>query len=110
MISAAIPCILWAACTPTRSSQVCTMTDSTCDRVVLLVREKVGLAPEDELSVDAPLLDGGVWLDSVMVLELLLELEGEFGVELVAEELQEAGAMGSCARLARFIDTKREGL
>ena len=85
------------------------MSTSTCDRVVLLVRQKVGLSPEDELSTDAPLLGGGVWLDSVMVLELLLDLEKEFGVELTAQELQESGAMGSCARLARFIDAKREG-
>jgi acyl carrier protein len=85
------------------------MAIATCDRVALFVRRKVGLAPEDELSVDAPLLNGGVWLDSVMVLELLLELEDEFGVELAAEELQKAGAMDSCASLARFIDAKRTG-
>jgi acyl carrier protein len=83
------------------------MNASTCDRVVLLVRQKVGLAPEDDLPLDTPLLDDGLWLDSVMVLELLLELEAEFGVELNAAELQAAGAMASCAELARFIDAKR---
>jgi len=85
------------------------MSASTCEKVMLLVRQKVGLAPEDELSPDTPLLNGCVWLDSVMVLELLLELEQGFGVELPADELQISAAMDSCRCLARFIDTKRGG-
>ena len=109
LTSGGVRCILGAAWTPRRASQVCAMSASTVERIVFLVRQKAGLAPEDELTPDTPLVGDGLWLDSVLILELLLELEDEFGVELAADELQAAGAMGNCACLARFIDGLREG-
>ncbi len=85
------------------------MDSPTLQRVTLLVRDIAGLAPEDELMADTPLFEGGPWLDSVMMLGLLLDLEKEFGMELAADDLLATGALESCASLAHYIDAERQG-
>ena len=85
------------------------MAAPTLECIIALGRQKAGLAPEDELTADSALLDGGLWLDSVVMLELLLELEEEFGVELAADELHAVGALETPGKLAQFIDARGEG-
>jgi acyl carrier protein len=82
------------------------MSDSTTARVAVLVARVGHLGPQERIDESTPLVGGGVALDSVSVLELLLELEQEFGLEVDADELLRARALHTVGTLAAFIDSK----
>ena len=82
------------------------MESSTQQRVTSIVLATAGLNRATSVTAETQLLNGGLSLDSVVVLELLLALEKEFGIELNAQELFEAQALKTVGSLAGFIDKK----
>ena len=82
---------------------------STRDRVIGIVASAAHLSPEQALGCHTPLVGSGVSLDSVAILELLVELESEFHIELSPEELVQAKALETIATLADFVDSKVMG-
>lgn len=84
------------------------MTEATTfDKVSAAVARLAGMPDAGELSPSTQILAGGLHLDSIVVLELLLTLEREFGVELDAREMLECRALRSIGDLCAFIDRKR---
>ena len=82
------------------------MTPTTLDRVARLVARVSVAGPDEPLSADTPLVGGRLLLDSVAVLELLVGLEKEFGVELSGEELLKTQSFKTVGSLAAFIDAR----
>ncbi len=82
------------------------MPDSTATRIAAIVARVGHMGPQEQIDESTPLVGGGVALDSVSVLELLLGLEQEFGIEVDAEELLEAKALHTVGTLAAFIDAR----
>ncbi len=82
------------------------MTKSILDRVTQVIVQAAQLGPETKLNADTAIVGAGLSLDSVAVLEVLIGLEGEFNVEISAEELTEAKGLQSVGRLAEFIGKK----
>jgi acyl carrier protein len=83
------------------------MSQSTVARVAAIIAKVGGLLPDEPIGMDTQLVGGGIMLDSVAVLELLVALEKEFDVELKADELVKAGAVRTVGALARFMDSKK---
>ena len=79
---------------------------STLDRVTQLVVQVAGLGPETHIDANTALVGGGLALDSVAVLEVLIALEYQFNVEITAEELVKGRALQSVGRLVSFIEAK----
>jgi len=73
---------------------------------VNVLRKSESVLPGQEITEDTPLIGSGIGLDSVAVLELLLGLEKEFGIEISADELIRAKAMQTVGSLARFVASK----
>lgn len=85
------------------------MRSAPLDRVVRVLGDAVGLADTASIGPDTPLIGGGLSLDSVAVLELLVGLENEFGVELHPDALLEADALSTVGTLAGYLDTLAKG-
>lgn len=82
------------------------MPRSTVERVAAIVARVGRLGPQERVSEATPLVGAGIALDSVSLLELLLAVEQEFGMEVDAEELLRAKALHTVGALAAFIDAK----
>jgi acyl carrier protein len=82
------------------------MSAPTFNRVTGVLMNVVGTQVTEPLTRDTPLVGGGLSLDSATVLELLLGLEKEFGLEISADELLETQAFRTLGALAQFIDSK----
>jgi acyl carrier protein len=63
-----------------------------------------GISPE-QIADDQPLFGGGLGLDSVDALELLVACERRFGVKIRAHEL-ERDAFGSAAAMFRAVEQR----
>ncbi|MBM4042152.1 MAG: acyl carrier protein [Planctomycetes bacterium] len=85
------------------------MGSAPLDRVVRVLGEAVGLADTAAIGPDTPLVGGGLSLDSVAVLELLVGLENEWGVELDPDALLEADALRTVGTLAAYLDGRAKG-
>ena len=59
----------------------------------------------DELRDDQPLLGGDLEIDSIDILQLILEIERHFGIKLVEGEFDES-AWKSIDRLAATVEAK----
>lgn len=79
------------------------MTDDLTARVRRLVAQASGAVAPDDLQPSTPLLHGGLHLDSVATLELLLALEKEFAIELDAVRMREAQALKTFGSLCAFL-------
>jgi acyl carrier protein len=66
---------------------------------------RMPLAPE-EIGDDMPLFDGGLGLDSIDALEIVLELQRSFGVEITDDEVGRQ-VLGSVRAIASFIESSR---
>jgi acyl carrier protein len=80
------------------------MSDPLNARLKLLIVETLHLediAPED-IPDDEPLIGGGLSLDSVDALELVVRLEREFGLKIASSE-ESRRALASVSSLAAFI-------
>jgi acyl carrier protein len=62
----------------------------------------------EEIGDDTPLFDGGLGLDSIDVLELVLELERQFGVTITDEQTGKK-VLRSVNSIAAFVRTQRPG-
>ncbi len=85
------------------------MSRPTLERLTQVIVSTTGINHGGPLAEDMALIGSGIALDSVAVVELLVGLEREFGVELPAEELLAARALATAGSLARFIDSKLGG-
>jgi len=82
------------------------MSSSTIERVSKIIVEAAGLSPEEQLDANTPLVGSGLSLDSASVLEILVGLEKEFGIEIEVDELLQAQALETVGTLAAFLDSK----
>jgi acyl carrier protein len=62
----------------------------------------------EEIGDDMPLFDGGLGLDSIDVLELVLELERQFGVS-ISDEQAGRNVLRSVNTIAEFVRSQRPG-
>ena len=85
------------------------MIPPSVDRVARVLREIVGIDDAAAIGPETPLVGGGLSLDSVAVLELLVGLENEWGVELGPDALLEAAALRTVGSLAGYLDTLTKG-
>ena len=78
------------------------------DAIRVLVVRMAGTSRAPEASgADTPLSDGGFWLDSVELLELVVACEETFGITFEATRDFDAGAFATLGTLAALIDEKR---
>jgi acyl carrier protein len=61
----------------------------------------------DEIADDMSLFDEGLGLDSIDALEIVLELQRTFGVE-ISDELVGKRVLRSVSTIVEFIETSRE--
>jgi len=85
------------------------MTTTTHNRVAAIIGQITGTQSAGNLSPSTPIINGGLHLDSVAILELLLALEKEFSIELAAWELSDAQALQTLSTMSDFIDKKLAG-
>jgi acyl carrier protein len=64
--------------------------------------------PWEEIDDAAPLFDGGLGLDSIDVLELVLEIERMFGVAITDEQTG-MKVLRSVDTIAEYVRTRRPG-
>ena len=67
---------------------------------------RMPITPE-EITDDMPLFDEGLGLDSIDALELVLELQRTFGVEITDEQVGKR-VLQSVSTIAGYIETSRE--
>jgi acyl carrier protein len=85
--------------------------DSTMESTVQQLKEIVieGLRIKDrtaaEMPDDQPLMGGDIEIDSIDVLQLILEIERHFGIKLVEGEF-DPSAWKTIASLAKVVDEK----
>ena len=81
--------------------------DDIVARVIALAARIAGpQRTPDEVGPDTPLTEGGFWLDSVALLEVIVACEAEFFVEFDSEEDLTTGALESIGSLATVIERK----
>lgn len=83
------------------------MDDTLRPRIKALIVKSLRLtiAP-DEIADDIPLFGEGLGLDSIDALELVLEIEREFGVS-IGDEHMGKHVLRSVNSIAEFIETER---
>ncbi len=77
-------------------------------QVTAMIRQTAGFSPDEPIEAETPLLDGGLALDSVVVLELLLALEQKFDLEIDPEDLIKDKVLSTAGSLVAFIGTKTQ--
>ena len=82
------------------------MTNDLATRTRRLVAQASGAVAPEELRPDTPLLHGGLHLDSIATLELLLALEKEFSIELDAVQMRDAHALKTFGSLCAFLEQR----
>lgn len=84
-----------------------TMSGSLKDKVKDLIIRRLKLEmPPSEIEDEAPLFGGGLGLDSIDALELVVGLEKEFGIKIEDEEVGRE-AFASVNALVGFIEAKQ---
>lgn len=81
-----------------------------CEEIKQIIVDRLrleGLTP-DQIDTDAPLFGGGLGLDSVDALELVVGLERAFGITIKSHEVDK-GAFASVRTLAQFVEAARAG-
>ena len=81
-----------------------TLADQVKTAIVRCLR--MPIKPE-EIADDMPLFDEGLGLDSIDVLEIVLELQRTFGVEITDEQVGKR-VLRSVSTIVAFIETTRE--
>jgi acyl carrier protein len=81
-----------------------TLADQVKTAIVRCLR--MPIKPE-EIMDDMPLFDEGLGLDSIDALEIVLELQRSFGVEITDEQVGKR-VLRSVGSIVQFIETSRE--
>ncbi len=74
--------------------------NQTADRVLNVIRSRIG--SREDVRRDSPLFEGGLGLDSIEFLELLLEIEQTCGKRLRDETLTE-NAVANVGSLIQYV-------
>jgi acyl carrier protein len=83
-----------------------TTHDDTIDHVIRVIVSTLGLdRGETPLTADTALLDHLPELDSMAIVQLLVELEGEFGFEIDEDDLS-SDVFATVDSLARFVERR----
>ena len=80
------------------------MADPLCNRLKLIIVQTLRLediTPE-QIKDEEPLIGSGLALDSIDALELVVQLEKEFGIKISSSE-ESKQALASVASLAAFV-------
>lgn len=72
-----------------------------------ILKDRIGIEIENKLTEDMTLNKDGLGLDSVMLLELVVELELMYDIEIEEEELSEENFL-TIGSLGNFINKKVE--
>jgi len=80
------------------------MSDPLLPRLKSIIVETLRLedVTPEEIPDDEPLIGGGLSLDSIDALELVVKLEKEFGIKITSSE-ESRSALASVSSLAAFI-------
>ncbi len=81
--------------------------DDVTARIATLLTESILREPNGPLGPDVPLVEDGLNLDSVQLLELLVGVEDAFGITIEDEELS-LDLFATIGSLARFVQAKRD--
>jgi acyl carrier protein len=85
------------------------MADNVMDQLKRIMTEELDVNLSlDEINEDAPLFEGGIGLDSMATMDLILLIEGHFGFEFAESEL-EIELFQNLRVLADFISVKSDG-
>lgn len=84
------------------------MSEETLDRIRTVICQKTGRTTREGLEAETKILGGGLGLNSVAALEVLLAIENEFGLELEPDDLESEQALRNLGALAAFVE-KRTG-
>lgn len=80
--------------------------ECTIDRLRNLIADKLDAnIAFDAIGADMPLLEGGLKLDSLAIVELITQIEGTFGFEFAEGDLN-MDVFASVRRLAELIDAR----
>ncbi|MGJ5754496.1 acyl carrier protein [Streptomyces puniciscabiei] len=63
------------------------MQEEIRDFVLAVIRDVINLPVPEDAGADTPLGADGLELESLAMIELLLQLEGEYGIELPEEDV-----------------------
>ncbi|MDX2167909.1 MAG: acyl carrier protein [Deltaproteobacteria bacterium] len=77
------------------------MTDALLSQVIALVARCAGAPADLAFDADTRLIDGGLSLDSLRVLELSVAVEEHFSITLAPADLERFATVGSLAELVR---------
>ena len=78
--------------------------DAISERVREIVVAIAGpLRTPEKTGLDTPLADGGFWLDSIDILQVIVACESQFGVVLESETDVTADSLGTVGTLAELI-------
>ena len=80
--------------------------ECTIDRLRNLIADKLDVnIGYDDIGPDVALLEGGLKLDSLAIVELITQIEGTFGFEFAEGDLN-MDVFASLRRLAELIDAR----
>jgi acyl carrier protein len=82
------------------------MSDVEREIAGILTKDLAGIAAGAPLTAETPLIEGGLNLDSVNLLELLVRIEETFGVTVEDEDIR-AELFTSIGSLADFVRQKQ---
>jgi acyl carrier protein len=80
--------------------------EATLKEVVIRALRIEDMTP-DQLSADHRLIDGGIEIDSIDILQLILEIEKTFGIKLVTGEFAR-GEWETITTLVAAIETRMQ--
>lgn len=82
---------------------------TTLEQVIQIVRKAADPALDEPIVASTGLVGSGLSLDSVAVLELLVALEKEFGIEIDGDELSNSSILATVGSLANLVASKVAG-
>jgi acyl carrier protein len=86
------------------------VVENTIDQLKALVAGKLDVNLRyDEISPDAPLLDDGLGLDSLAIVDLITLIEDKFGFQFGEDDLN-MDAFSNLRSLAKVVDAQRAAI
>ncbi|MFI9270992.1 acyl carrier protein [Kitasatospora sp. NPDC052896] len=82
------------------------MHEETREFILTVIRDVINLPLPDRVEDDLPLGEEGLGLESLAMIELVLQLEARFGIELPEEELDPAVVTDLGSLVATVVDRR----